>query len=125
MTGLRNVVLTIVVVVSGLSLCIAGAKAAEEHSMTGVLIDNACGAKATDEAAPAKHPLKCSLKDACAASGYQLVVGDKHYRLDDKGNEKAKAYLAQADSSQVTIEGKMDGEKMTVTSIKAAAKSEK
>ena len=124
MTSLRNVVLALAVV-SGLCLFIACAKAAEDHSMTGVLIDNACGAKAADEAAAAKHPLKCSMKDACAASGYQIVVGDKHYMLDDKGNEKAKAYLAHADSSHVTIEGKMDGEKMSVTSIKAAPKSEK
>ena len=124
MTALRNVLLTLVAV-SGVCLFIAGARAAEDHSMTGVLIDNACGAKSADEAAAAKHPMKCAMKDACAASGYQLVVGDKHYMLDDKGNEKAKAYLAHADSTHVTIEGKMDGDKMSVTSIKAAPKSEK
>jgi hypothetical protein len=53
---------------------------------------------------------------------YQLVVGDKHYKLDDKGNEQAKAYLAKADSTHVTVEGKMDGDTMQVTSIKAADK---
>ena len=93
--------------------------------MTGVLIDNACGAKQADEASAAKHPLKCAMKDACAASGYQLIVGDKHYTLDDKGNEQAKAYLAHADSTRVTVEGKMNGEKMEVTSIKAAPKDTK
>jgi hypothetical protein len=49
-----------------------------------------------------------------------LIVGDKHYKFDDKGNEQAKAYFAKADSTRVTVEGKMEGEKMEVTSIKAA-----
>jgi len=55
---------------------------------------------------------------------YQLIVGDKHYKLDDKGNEKAKEYLAKADSTRVTVEGKMEGETMEVSSIKAAAKED-
>jgi nitrite reductase/ring-hydroxylating ferredoxin subunit len=78
--------------------------------MTGVLIDNACGAKQKDEAAAAKHPMACSKKDSCAASGYQLVVGDKHYKLSDKGNDEAKAYLEKATSTHVTVEGKLDGD---------------
>jgi len=94
--------------------------AAEGHAMTGVLIDNACGAKQKDEASAAKHPVSCAKKDACAASGYQLIVGDKHYKLDDKGNEQAKAYLASAKSTKVTVEGTMDGDTMKATSIKAA-----
>jgi len=124
MHSLRNYLLA-AVAVFGMSLFVANTRAGEDHAMTGVLIDNACGAKATDEAAATKHPMKCSLKDACAASGYQLVVGDKHYKLDDKGNEKAKAYLEHADTNHVTIDGKMEGEKMTVVSIKAAPKESK
>ena len=96
------------------------AKGGHDHAMTGVLIDNQCGAKQADEKAAAKHPLACAKKEACAASGYQLVVGDKHYKLDDKGNEQAKAYLAKAASAHVTVEGEMNGEMMKVTSIKAA-----
>ena len=95
--------------------------AADDHKMTGVLIDNACGAKQKDEAAAAKHPMACSKKDSCAASGYQLVVGDKHYMLTDKGNDVAKAYLADAKSTKVTVTGKMDGDKIDATDIKAAA----
>ena len=93
-----------------------------EHAMTGVLIDNACGNKDSNksEADAAKHPVSCCKKEACAASGYQLVVGDKHYKLDDKGNDQAKAYLDKADSTKVTIMGSMDGDTMKVTSIKAA-----
>ncbi len=110
------------------SLCFLGVMArasAEDHTMTGVLIDNACGAKQADEAAAAKHPMKCSMKDACANSGYQLIVGDKHYKLDDKGNEQAKAYLKTADSTHVTVAGKMNGDMMEVTSITAAPKDAK
>jgi hypothetical protein len=109
--------------VSGMAMFVQPAPAADaaDHAMTGVLIDNACGAKQKDEAAAAKHPLACSKKDACADSGYQLVVGDKHYKLDDKGNAEAKTYLATAKSTKVTIDGSMDGDMMKVTSIKAAA----
>ena len=91
-----------------------------EHSMTGVLIDNHCGAD-KDEASAANHPISCCKKEACAASGYQLIVGDKHYKFDDKGNDQAKAYLDKADSTKVTVTGKMEGEdKIDVTGIKAA-----
>lgn len=91
-----------------------------EHAMTGALIDNVCGEKQKDEAEARKHEVKCSLKEACAASGYQLIVGDKHYKLTAKGNEKAKAYLEKAQSNHVVIVGKMDGDMMDVTSIRAA-----
>ena len=106
---------------SGVALRAADEKAADKGtSFHGVLIDNACGAKQKDEAAAAKHPISCAKKDACAASGYQLVVGDKHYKLDDAGNDKAKAYLENAESTKVTVDGSMDGDTMKVTSIKAA-----
>ena len=93
-----------------------------EHAMTGVLIDNACGGKAEmkTEADAAKHPLSCAKKPGCAASGYQLVVGDKHYKLDDKGNEEAKTYLDKAETTHVTVMGTMDGDNVKVTSIKKA-----
>ena len=92
-----------------------------EHDMAGILIDNHCGEKQADAEAAAKHTVDCCKKGACAASGYQLIVGDKHYKLDDKGNTAAKAYLEKADSTKVIITGKMEGEdKIAVTAIKAA-----
>ena len=88
------------------------------------LIDNHCGAKQKDEAAALKHPASCSLKESCSASGYQLVVGDKHYKLDDKGNEQAKAYIEKLEKkdagAKVTVAGKVEGEKIEVSSIKEA-----
>jgi len=81
-------------------------------------------AKKTDEASAAKHDVACAKK--CEDSGYQLMVGDKHYKLDDAGNEKAKAYLKDAKSTKVTVDAKADGEKLTdLTSIKAAEAEEK
>lgn len=112
--------------VSGMAMVAQQAPAADaDHTMTGVLIDNACGAKQKDEASAAKHPLACAKKDSCAESGYQLIVGDKHYKLDDKGNSEAKTYLASAKGTKVTVAGSMDGEMMKVTSIKAADAAEK
>jgi len=104
----------------------AGAGLARADAMTGTLIDNMCGAKKADEAAAAKHTTACCQKEGCADSGYQLIVGDKHYKLDDAGNAKAKEYFGdEKASSTVTIDGKMADDKITdVTSIKAAEKKE-
>ena len=95
-------------------------RAEDAKSWTGVLIDNHCGADQANETAAAKHPVSCAKKDACAKSGYQLMVGDKHVKFDDKGNEEAKKYLEKAESTKVTVEGTMDGDMVKVTSIKAA-----
>jgi hypothetical protein len=110
--------------VAASSLALAGLALAADD-MTGVLIDNTCGAKQKDEASAAKHPMACAKKDACAGSGYQLIVGDKHYKLTDKGNEQAKAYLAKGDSTHVTVKGKLDGETLDATSIMAAPAAKK
>ena len=104
----------------------AGSAFVRADTMTGTLIDNMCGDKKAnaDEAGAAKHKAACAKK--CEDSGYQLIVGDKHYKLDDAGNAKAKEYLKDNTSLKVTMDAKMDGEKLTdVTSIKAAEKDEK
>jgi len=71
----------------------------------------------------AKHKLACMKK--CEDSGFQVVVGDKHYKLDDGGNEKAKEYIKGDNAStKVTIDGKMADDKITdVQSIKPAEES--
>jgi len=103
-----------------------GAATVRADTMTGTLIDNMCGDKKADEAAAAKHTAKCAMKEGCADSGYQIIVGDKHYKLDDAGNAKAKEYLKDAKSTKVTVDAKMEGEKLTeVASIKAADAEEK
>ena len=96
-------------------------RAAEEGSWTGALLDNKCGAKQKDEESALKHPTSCALKESCAASGFQLIVGDKHYELDSKGNDEAKAYLEKlgdkSAGAKVTVTGKVEGDKIDVSSI--------
>ena len=108
-----------------LSFSALAVHAADEGSWTGALVDNKCGAHKNEEAA-LKHPVSCALKESCSASGYQLVVGDKHYELDAKGNEEAKALLEKAENKdtglKVTVDGKIDGDKIAVTSIKEDSK---
>jgi hypothetical protein len=115
------------VAISGLSLAPFVIRADEPKGdkdnghLTGVLIDNKCGDKQKDEKSAMKHPVKCSLKDACAASGFQLIVGDKHYHFGKEGDEKAKEFLGSHDSNFVTVDGKVEGEdKMKVESIMPA-----
>jgi len=91
------------------------------EKVTGILIDNACGAKQKDEQAAAKHPLACAKKESCAESGYQVVAGSKHLKLDDHGNQLAKDYLAKAENTHVVINGTVDGDTLKATSIAAAA----
>ena len=117
--------LLVAVAAAGLSMFVPTARAEDAHAMTGILIDNMCGDKDKNktEDAASKHTAACGIK--CADSGFQLIVGDKHIKLDDAGNAKAKEYLSKEDAkTMVTIEGKMDGDKMTVDSIKPAEKKE-
>lgn len=117
--------LILAVAAAGLSFPTFTRAADDAKPMTGTLIDNMCGDKKKDEADAAKHTAACAKKDSCAESGYQLIVGDKHYKLDDKGNEQAKEYLKEHKEMKVTVEGKADGEKLEVTSIKEAEKEAK
>ena len=114
--------LFVAVAAAGLSLP-SFARAEDAKPMTGTLIDNMCGEKKKDEEAAAGHKAACAVK--CADSGYQLMVGDKHYKFDDKGNDLAKAYLKDHKDLKVTVEGKVDGEKIEVASLKEAEKAAK
>jgi hypothetical protein len=120
----------------GLGLFAVATNAADEKkddssasgkTFTGVLIDNQCGDKQKDAKAAAKHPKACAMKEACAKSGYQVVVGDKHLKFDEKGNTLAKEYLASEDNkTAVVVMGtpSSDGKTIKVTSIKAAPAEE-
>ena len=96
------------------------------QTISGVLIDNACGGKQMSkddpEAAAAKHPKSCAKKDACAESGYAVISGKKLYKFDDKGNQLAKDYLAKDDNkTKVSVEGEVkDDGSIAVTAINPA-----
>ena len=91
----------------------------EGEEVKGVLIDNNCGDKQKDEESAAGHPKACAAKDGCAASGYQIVVGEKHYKFDEKGNELAKEYLkVEENTTKVTVKGEVkDDGTIAVTEI--------
>lgn len=107
-------------------LSLALAAAAYGESYTGVLINNHCGAKIASEKSAAAHPRACNLKEDCVKSGFQIVVGDKHMKLDAKGNELAKKYLADEDHpTHVVVEAAAGADgTLAVTSIKEAAEKE-
>lgn len=122
---MRNAKLIVLATVAMTALGVIGVARAEEKAekLTGTLIDNMCGEKKKDEAAAAGHNAACAVK--CEDSGYQVIVGEKHYKFDAAGNDKAKAYLKDNKDLKVVVEGKVDGEKLAVESIKSAPTEEK
>ena len=116
----------------GLGLCglAYAADDAKTEKVTGVLIDQQCGknqmTKADPEAAAAKHPRACCVKEACAKSGFMVISGKKALKLDEESAKKAKEYLVKEDSkTKVVIEGVKDGETLTKVSSITAAPEEK
>ena len=101
-------ILTMLVLVSTLALPVLAAD--KEQSLTGTVSDAMCGAKHTGDAAT------CTKGCVKKGSAYALVVGDKVYTL--KGGEKDLDKLA---GQKATVTGTVDGDKVTVTAVKAAA----
>ena len=95
-----------------------------QASVTGILIDNACGATMmkdpNPEQAAAGHPRSCAMKPDCAASGYAVITGSDLIKFDDHGNDLAKDFLAKSDKTdnlKVTVVGDRQGDTIAVTSI--------
>jgi hypothetical protein len=98
--------------------------AAGGTTVSGVLIDQACGANMMKESDPenaaSKHLKSCATKDACAASGYAVISGSEMIKFDDNGNTLAKDFLAKTDKTdnlRVTVHGARTGDTIAVTSI--------
>jgi len=123
---MRRILLT-AAIACGLCAASFSARAADTNKeVKGVLIDNNCGSKQMSKANPEEaaegHPKSCSMKEGCAASGFAVISGKKLIKLDDAGNEKAKAYLKEeTNASRVVVMGTLseDGKTMKVTDIKA------
>lgn len=115
---MRKFVLPLAAVIAlGFSVRFAGAA---EEKISGVLVDDHCAAKFKDEAAASKHPAKCAAK--CSKDGSMVLFsGEKQLKLDEKGQELAKAYI-QKDGAKthVTITGEKEGDEIKVMSISAA-----
>lgn len=100
----------------------------QQTTISGVLIDQKCGAtmltKDDPEKAAAAHTKTCATADACAASGYAVISGKEMIKFDDNGNQLAKDFLAKTDKTddlRVTVQGTRDGDKIVVTSLVAAS----
>jgi len=113
---------------AGLVLLLAGVAVAARDSkdvkLTGYIIDNACAAgRATGDNAAEKvknHTVKCAQMPKCAESGYALYADGKLYKLDAEGNKKAAELLKNTKvekGMQVTVEGSVDADKLTVKTI--------
>lgn len=114
----------LLIAVAAFGLSVSGAAFADHHEKGkdgdkgwhGVLIDAACGAKQKSEKDAIAHPKTCAMKEGCAASGYGIVKGDTFIKFDDKGNEKAKKYLAVKENGmKVHVTGKLSDDKKSIT----------
>ena len=101
---------------------------AGKTTLSGVLIDQACGAKMVEkddpEKAAAEHPRSCAMKEDCAKSGYAVISGKKMVKFDANGNKLAKDYLEKSKDDtnlKVKVEGTQHGDQIDVTDIKAAS----
>jgi hypothetical protein len=81
------------------------------------LMDGHCSAKMADD--PDSHPRSCALQ--CAKGGYGVIAADgKFLKFDEAGNEKALEALKKSekkDHLRATVNGTLNGDVITVTSI--------
>jgi hypothetical protein len=118
----RKILFTaVVLMLAGIAVAARDSKSVK---LKGYIIDNACAAgRATGDNAAEKvksHTVKCALMPKCAESGYALYADGKLYKLDAEGNKKAAELLKNTKvekGMQVAVEGTLDGETLTVTSI--------
>lgn len=127
MRALMTVVLS-ACVLAFVSACSSNSGKSNVSSVSGVLIDQACGAnmmkEANPEAAAAGHQKECAMKPDCAASGYAVISGNQMIKFDDKGNQLAKDFLQKTDKMdnlRVTVQGYRSGDTIAVTSISAGS----
>ena len=107
---MKSVISVLSILVLASALALPAFAADKEQSLTGMVSDAMCGAKHSGEAAA------CTRGCVKKGSAYALVVGDKVYTL--KGGDTDLDKLA---GQKATVTGTVDGDKVVVTSVKAAA----
>lgn len=112
--------LALVLLLAGVA---AAAKEGKSVKLTGYVIDNACSARAAGDNGADKvkaHSVKCAMMPKCAESGYAVYADNKLYKLDAEGNKKVAEILksTKADRGlQVSVEGSVEGDTLTVSKI--------
>lgn len=94
--------------------------------VNGILMTTMCAAK-TSKGGPeaaSKHERTCNLKPDCAKTGFGVLTSEnKFFQFDEAGNEEALKALKEStkkDDMQVTVTGKIDGNKIVVSTLKLA-----
>jgi hypothetical protein len=109
-----------------ITFTMAANKAEPVTSTSGILIDQACGAKMMDkddpEKAAAGHTKECATKESCEKSGYAVISGKHMYKFNEKGNVLAKEFLKKTDKEsdlRVRVDGAIKGDEILVDGIVA------
>lgn len=84
------------------------------ESWTGTISDEHCGAKHADASAKSQA---CVKKCVDGGAAPVFVTGDKVIKIDPASVDKVKAHLGH----KVTIDGKLDGDTVTIDSVKMAS----
>ncbi|HEY3384629.1 MAG TPA: hypothetical protein VGK32_22950 [Vicinamibacterales bacterium] len=98
------------------------AVASESKTISGNLIDVACGTKHRGEAGFADgHDKDCLLMDKCVASGYAVLTEEgKFLKFDTESNRKVLQFIKDTEKDtgwKVSVTGTIDGDMMSVTEI--------
>ena len=93
----------------------------KKATLTGHLVDQMCGGEVKDSAKAAEHSKECALMDHCASSGYGIFADGKYVKFDAEGSKKAKALVEKTKKEKdiaIIAEGTLDGDSLTVASLK-------
>ena len=102
------------------TLCI-GIAQGQKATLTGHLVDQMCGGDLKDAAKAADHSKECALMDHCAASGFGIFANGKYVKFDAEGSKMAKALVEKTKKEKditIVAEGTLDGDTLTVASLK-------
>lgn len=104
----------------------AAVKVEKANMWHGYVVDAMC-AKGMTKKGPesamksaASHTRECALNEECAASGFGIFTDGKYVKFDEAGDKQALEMLNNTKTEKaimVMVTGKMEGEKLAVTSI--------
>ncbi|MBI4473954.1 MAG: hypothetical protein HY646_14900 [Acidobacteria bacterium] len=92
-----------------------------ENEYVGILLPKLCGARFPELLPHAsEHTLTCAVFPQCYESGYGIVMSDKFYPFDEKGDDIARRVvvtLKAQENVQVVVRGVLEGATLKATAI--------